>query len=314
MMMATEADLLQLSPPSSLGGGRGLCGGLSSNYQPLLGNSSVLASGGITNGGPTYRAKPGHCNGTVSSSNGHSNSADMGMINVPPQFMHLPVSTASLVSTNQLHHYPPSATAANILSDENESDHSPSMLHHHHHSITSPKIRKSFGSRIAGQMGRDSPPTKTIGGGHADHNMEHQQHSYLPGDTVDGIPTLSPPPYKSSSTTGSNSSDHERERGGKLTSFSVVKRGTAGSGLFADSNILTQRAKQDAEKQMMSSPSAADAQLISLPKPSGILLSSSARYNKYIVMSFVALIYFSAAYGDYWFEISADNESNSQSR
>ena len=81
MMLATEADLLQLSPPSSLGGG--LCGAMgqaSNMFNSGMGNtsSSVLIGSGITNGsiGPTYRAKPGHCNGTVNSTGSNPSAAD----------------------------------------------------------------------------------------------------------------------------------------------------------------------------------------------------------------------------------------------
>ena len=269
MMLATEADLLQLSPPSSLGGGLcGVMGHAINTYNSTMGHpssTSVLigSNGGITNGGsggPTYRAKPCHGNGTVNSTGVNvTSSGEMSFGNPPPSFMHLPVTThTSSVSTHpNISSSHVSTSANNVLSDGNESDHTPSLLL----SVTSPKIRKSFGSRIASQIGRGSPPTRTISGVSGDCGAEMEHPSYLPGDTVDGIPTLSPPPYKSSSTTGSNSSvtghDAREHEHGKLTTFSGVKRGAAGG--FEPSNL--QRLNQN-EKQMMS-PSDT---LISLPK------------------------------------------------
>ena len=271
MMLATEADLLQLSPPSSLGGGIcGVMGNPSNTYNSVMGNSSssVLIGSGITNGGgPNYRAKPGHCNGTVNSTSGSTIGGEMSFTTIPSSFMHLPVSTYT-TSTSQ-HNIISSSHVSNnsanhILSDGNESDHVPPMLL----SITSPKIRKSFGSRISSQMSRGSPPTKTIGGLHGDSSGADMEHAtYLPGDTVDGIPTLSPPPYKSSSTTGSNSSQTGHETGrdsdrGKLTSYSVIKRGAGG---FESSSL--HRLNQN-EKQMMSPTEA----LIALPKSNNSIL------------------------------------------
>ena len=273
MMLATEADLLQLSPPSSLGGGLGGMLGTSSNtFNSGIGNSSssVLFGGGVTNGGggPTFRAKPGHCNGTINST-GISNSGEMSYSNIPTSFMHLPVSSHNTsISSAQI---PPisssqvSYSANNVLSDGNDSDHVPPMLL----SITSPKIRKSFGSRIQNQMGRGSPPTKTMSGMPGDGRMEMEHTTYLPGDTVDGIPTLSPPPYKSSSTTGSNSSvtghDTRESDRGKITSYSVIKRGAGGF----ESSSLNQRLTQS-EKQMMSPTEG----LITLPKSGNSILQA----------------------------------------
>ena len=270
MMLATEADLLQLSPPSSLGGG--LCGAMghsSNTYTPGMGNSSssVLNGSGITNGsaGPTYRAKPGHCNGTVNTTGGNA-SGEMSFTSIPNSFMHLPVSTHTSMASTQ--HMTPSSHVTNcdniVMSDGNDSDHVPPLLL----SVTSPKIRKSFGSRISSQIGRGSPPTKTIGGMSGDCSAEMEPTTYLPGDTVDGIPTLSPPPYKSSSTTGSNSSvtghDARESDRGKLTSYSVVKRGAGG---FESSSL--QRINQN-EKQMMSPTEA----LIALPKSGNSILQA----------------------------------------
>ena len=271
MMLATEADLLQLSPPSSLGCG-GILGNSSNAFNTGIGNSSsaVLFGSGVTNGGggPTFRAKPGHCNGTINS-NGVSNSGEMSFANIPTSFMHLPVSTHSTSNTSALN--PPTSSsqisysANNVLSDGNDSDHVPPMLL----SITSPKIRKSFGSRISSQMGRGSPPTKTMSGMPGDGRVEMEHTTYLPGDTVDGIPTLSPPPYKSSSTTGSNSSvtlhDARESDRGKITSYSVVKRGAGGF----ESSSLNQRLTQN-EKQMMSPTDA----LVTLPKSGNSILQA----------------------------------------
>ena len=271
MMLATEADLLQLSPPSSMGGG--LYGGMghtSNTYNSGMGNSSssVLNGSGITNGsgGPSYRAKPGHSNGTVNTTGGNA-SGEMSFTSIPASFMHLPVSTHTSLASTQ--HMTPSShvtnSANNVLSDGNDSDHVPPLLL----SVTSPKIRKSFGSRIASQMARGSPPTKTIGGMPGDCIAEMEHTTYLPGDTVDGIPTLSPPPYKSSSTTGSNSSvtghDARESDRGKLTSYSVVKRGAGGF----ESSSLNQRLTQN-EKQMMSPTEA----LIALPKSGNSILQA----------------------------------------
>ena len=271
-MLATEADLLQLSPPSSLGGGLGGMLNSSNTFTSGIGNSSssVLYGGGATNGsgGPTFRAKPGHCNGTINAT-GINSSGEMSFTHIPTSFMHLPVSAHSTsiasaqnppISSSQV-----SYSANNVLSDGNDSDHVPPMLL----SITSPKIRKSFGSRIQNQMGRGSPPTKTMSGMPGDVRMEMEHATYLPGDTVDGIPTLSPPPYKSSSTTGSNSSvtghDNRESERGKLTSYSVIKRGAGGF----ESSSLNQRLTQN-EKQMMSPTEA----LVTLPKSGNSILQA----------------------------------------
>jgi len=159
-----------------------------------------------------------------------------------------------------------SNSANNVLSDGNDSDPVTPMLL----SVTSPKIRKSFGSRISSQLGRGSPPTKTIGGTPVEGIGAEMEHiSYLPGDTVDGIPTLSPPPYKSSSTTGSNSSvtghDTRDSDRGKPTSYSIIKRGAGGF----ESSSLNQRLTQN-EKQMLSPTEA----LIALPKSGNSILQA----------------------------------------
>ena len=250
-------------------------GNTSNTYNSGVANSSssVLYSGGHTNGagGSTYRSKPGHCNGSVNTNGGNNNSGEVTYTSVPlSSFMHLPVSTHSTSLTSTQHNINSSTyvsnPANNALSDGNESDSVPPMLL----SVTSPKIRKSFGSRICNQMGRGSPPTKTIGGAPGEGIGSEMDHvSYLPGDTVDGIPTLSPPPYKSSSTTGSNSSvtghDIRDSDRAKLTSYSIIKRGAGGF----ESSSLNQRLTQN-EKQMMSPTEALSA----LPKSGSSILQA----------------------------------------
>ena len=78
--------------------------------------------------------------------------------------------------------------------------------------MTSPRIGKSFCSRI-----KASPPQLTTGGhggidevdaaaGGVNGGSGGADTSYVPADPVDGLPTLSPPPYKANSTSGGSTS------------------------------------------------------------------------------------------------------------
>ena len=71
--------------------------------------------------------------------------------------------------------------------------------------MTSPRIGKSFCSRI-----KTSPPQLTTGGhvgvDEVDNGASGADTSYVPADPVDGLPTLSPPPYKANSTSGGSTS------------------------------------------------------------------------------------------------------------
>ena len=126
--------------------------------------------------GPNFRAKPGHCNGSLNSP---------GCNEMPPSLPPLTLSgipscglsSSSVVSPPPL---PPSS--------RNGADSAASSI-----SLpSSPKIARSFRSRISVTL--RSPP-----------NGEDKSSTYVPGESVDGIPVLSPPSYRTQALTGNGS-------------------------------------------------------------------------------------------------------------
>ena len=111
--------------------------------------------------GPNFRAKPGHCNGSLNSP--HSD--------MPPS---LPPLTLSGIPSASLMLSPPPPPPRNGADSAASSISLPS----------SPKIARSFRSRISVTL--RSPPT----------NGDNDKNSYVPGESVDGIPALSPPSYR----------------------------------------------------------------------------------------------------------------------
>ena len=110
--------------------------------------------------GSNFRAKPGHCNGSLNSP--HSD--------MPPS---LPPLTLSGIPSASSMLSPPPPPPRNGADSAASSISLPS----------SPKIARSFRSRISVTL--RSPPNN----GDNDKNSS----SYVPGESVDGIPALSPP-------------------------------------------------------------------------------------------------------------------------
>ena len=134
-----------------------------------------------------FRAKPGHCNGTLNS----------------------PTGSATLPSLTTLSPVPRATDLLLTGITENSEG----------HSLASPKIAKSFRSRL----GLRSPSKE---------ETEHQRtgidevddssRTYIPGDPINDIPSLSPPPYKGPGSTG----------GSSTTSNSGGRSGITGLGLL----------------------------------------------------------------------------------
>ena len=156
--LSSGQDLMQMSPPTS----------------------AAVAGGGATF--TSFRAKPGHCNGTLNSSTTSQDSTFSSLLsNVR---MSLPIGGGS-------------SKLSTCTEEVSDSD----LL------MTSPRIGKSFCSRI-----KSSPPQLTHGGGggvgidEVDQDLPAPSDtSYVAGDPVD-LPTLSPPPYKANSTSGGSTS------------------------------------------------------------------------------------------------------------
>ena len=123
--------------------------------------------------GPNFRAKPGHCNGSLNSP---------GCNEMPPSLPPLTLSgivPSCGLSSTMLSPPPPPPPNRNGADSAASSISLPS----------SPKIARSFRSRISVTL--RSPP-----------NGEDKSSSYVPGETVDGIPILSPPSYRAPTMTG----------------------------------------------------------------------------------------------------------------
>ena len=116
--------------------------------------------------GPNFRAKPGHCNGSLNSPGGCNE--------MPPSLP--PLTLSGIPSASSVLSPPPPPPP-----NRNGADSAASSI-----SLpSSPKIARSFRSRISVTL--RSPPT-----GDNDKNSS----SYVPGESVDGIPALSPPSYR----------------------------------------------------------------------------------------------------------------------
>ena len=125
-----------------------------------IGSGLALAGSGCP--GPNFRAKPGHCNGSLNSP---------GCSEMPPC---LPPLTLSGIPSASSTLSPPPPPPPN----RNGADSAASSI-----SLpSSPKIARSFRSRISVTL--RSPPNGD------------DKNSYIPGESVDGIPALSPPSYR----------------------------------------------------------------------------------------------------------------------
>lgn len=179
-------------------------------------NSSIVTSS-ATATGSIFRAKPGHCNGTLSSPIASPTSAQLP--NLLTTLSPVPRATDLLLTGI-------ADNSCSSLTDRTED-----------RSIVSPKIAKSFRSRIT--LGLRSPPKllqereindnnpeKPPPGGvdEVDHQNGHENSSrtYVPGDPINDIPSLSPPPYKGPGSTG----------GSSTTSNSGGRSGITGLGNF----------------------------------------------------------------------------------
>ena len=124
--------------------------------------------------GPNFRAKPGHCNGSLNSP---------GCNEMPPSLPPLTLSGIPSCGLTSLVSPPPLPPTSRNGADSAASSISlPS----------SPKIARSFRSRISVTL--RSPP-----------NGEDKSSTYVPGESVDGIPVLSPPSYRTQALTGNGS-------------------------------------------------------------------------------------------------------------
>ena len=124
--------------------------------------------------GPNFRAKPGHCNGSLNSP---------GCNEMPPSLPPLTLSGIPSCGLSSLLSPPPLPPTSRNGADSAASSISlPS----------SPKIARSFRSRISVTL--RSPP-----------NGEDKSSTYVPGESVDGIPVLSPPSYRTQALTGNGS-------------------------------------------------------------------------------------------------------------
>lgn len=168
-------------------------------------NSSIVTSSvtgpavacGFTS---NFRAKPGHCNGTLNS----------------------PTGSATLPSLTTLSPVPRATDLLLTGITEHSESHSP-------------KIAKSFRSRL----GLRSPTKEENehqrsagaglgGGGVVGHDeVDDSSRTYIPGDPINDIPSLSPPPYKGPGSTGGSSttsnSGADRGRSG-ITGLGLLNR------------------------------------------------------------------------------------------
>lgn len=134
--------------------------------------SGLAVSSGSCQPGPTYRAKPGHCNGSLNSPN---------CSEMPPSLPPLTLSgIPSCGLSSGILSPPPTRTGADSAGS------SISLP-------SSPKIARSFRSRISVTL-RSPPNPEDI-----------NSSTYVPGESVDGIPVLSPPAYRNQAVTGNGS-------------------------------------------------------------------------------------------------------------
>jgi len=134
--------------------------------------SGLAVSSGGCQPGPTYRAKPGHCNGSLNSPS---------CSEMPPSLPPLTLSgIPSCGLSSGILSPPPTRTGADSAGS------SISLP-------SSPKIARSFRSRISVTL-RSPPNPEDI-----------NSSTYVPGESVDGIPVLSPPAYRNQAVTGNGS-------------------------------------------------------------------------------------------------------------
>lgn len=155
-------------------------------------NSSIVTpSAAMGSSSSNYRSKPGHCNGTLNS----------------------PTQT----SLPQLTTMSPAVSRATDLLLTGIMENS--------EGVSSPKIAKSFRSRLGMNL-RSPPKTETalaLGGG-----VDEVDHStYVAGDPINDIPSLSPPPYKGPGSTGGSSTTSNS--GGRGTGLGLLSRITSRS-------------------------------------------------------------------------------------
>lgn len=163
-------------------------------------NSSIVQTSSSTMGAgllSSFRAKPGHCNGTLNS----------------------PTSPAALPQLQTMSPVPRATDLllTGITSATDNSD-----------NVVSPKIAKSFRSRIT--LGLRSPNRDNDKSNGRD---EVDDRTYVPGDPINDIPSLSPPPYKGPGSTGGSSTTSNSGRGltGGLGLLSrITNRGGGGGG------------------------------------------------------------------------------------
>ena len=167
----------------------------SSAANPIMA-AAQAASSGFTS---IFRAKPGHCNGTLNS----------------------PESPAALP---QLKTLSPVPRATDLLLTGITGDHTETG------GLVSPKIAKSFRSRLT--MGLGSPSQTSTSKqreheGHDEVDNGHASRTYVPGDPINDIPSLSPPPYKGPGSTGGSSTTSNsggRSGGGGITGLGLLSR------------------------------------------------------------------------------------------
>ena len=171
----------------------------SASANPIMA-AAQAASSGFTS---IFRAKPGHCNGTLNS----------------------PESPAALPSLKTLSPVP---RATDLLLTGITGDHTETSSR----DLASPKIAKSFRSRLTMGLG-SSPPTQTSSTskamhreGHDEVDNGHASRTYVPGDPINDIPSLSPPPYKGPGSTGGSSttSNSGGRSGGGITGLGLLSR------------------------------------------------------------------------------------------
>lgn len=141
---------------------------VTSRSEPVLTDNISLGSGNMV---PSYhRSKPGHCNGSLNSP---------GSTEMPPPPPPLTLSSSCAMSTGLFSPQMNNKTGA-------ESSSSLSLP-------SSPKIARSFRSRI--NVTLKSPTSQEAG----------SSSTYVPGESVDGFPALSPPSYRTPGPTDNGS-------------------------------------------------------------------------------------------------------------
>ena len=165
-------------------------------------NSSIVTSSvtgpavacGFTS---NFRVKPGHCNGSLNS----------------------PTGSATLPSLTTLSPVPRATDLLLTGITEHSESHSP-------------KIAKSFRSRLGlrsptkeeNEHQRAGVVGSSLGVGHDE--VDDSSRTYIPGDPINDIPSLSPPPYKGPGSTGGSSTTSNSGAGGRtgITGLGLLNR------------------------------------------------------------------------------------------